>query len=71
MRICISVGHGKSEARSMKISEVNNIVEKSTAKIIEAAEVRADLLAVAAHIPKGQRKKYGAELERILAKYDG
>jgi|GEM_PF-539971 hypothetical protein len=55
----------------MKISEVNNIVEKSTAKIIEAAEVRADLLAVAAHIPKGQRKKYGAELERILAKYDG
>ncbi len=55
----------------MKISEVNNIVEKSTAKIIKAAEVRADLLAVAAHIPKGQRKKYGAELERILAKYDG
>lgn len=54
----------------MKISEVNNIVEKSTAKIIEAAEVRADLLAVASHIPKGQRKKYGAELERILAKYD-
>lgn len=40
----------------MKISEVNNIVEKSTAKIIEAAEVRADLLAVVAHIPKGQRK---------------
>lgn len=39
-------------------------------KIIEADEVRADLLAVAAHIPKGQRKKYGAELERILAKYD-
>ena len=36
-----------------------------------AAEVKADLLAVAAHIPKGQRKKYGAELERILAKYDG
>ena len=55
----------------MKISEVNDIVEKSTAKIIEATEVRADLLAVAAHIPKGQRKKYGAELERILAKYDG
>lgn len=55
----------------MKISEVNNIVEKSTAKIIEAAEVRADLLAVSAYIPKGQRKKYGAELERILAKYDG
>ena len=55
----------------MKISEVNSIVEKSTAKIIEAAEVRADLLAVAAYIPKGQRKKYGAELERILAKYDG
>lgn len=40
----------------MKISEVNSIVEKSTAKIIEAAEVRADLLAVAAYIPKGQRK---------------
>lgn len=55
----------------MKISEVNSIVEKSTAKIIEAAEVRADLLAVAAYIPKGQRKKYGAELKRILAKYDG
>ncbi len=39
-------------------------------KIIEADEVKADLLAVAAYIPKGQRKKYGAELERILAKYD-
>lgn len=39
-------------------------------KIIEADEVKADLLAVAAHIPKGQRKKYGAEIERILAKYD-
>ena len=26
----------------MKISEVNSVVEKSTAKIIEAAEVRAD-----------------------------
>lgn len=39
-------------------------------KIIEADEVKADLLAVAAHIPKGQRKKYGAELERILAKYE-
>lgn len=38
--------------------------------IITADEVKADLLAVAAHIPKGQRKKYGAELERILAKYD-
>ena len=50
----------------MKISEVNNIVEKSTERIIQAAEVRADLLAVAAYIPKGQRKKYGAKLERIL-----
>ena len=30
----------------MKISEVHSIVEKSTAKIIEASEVRADLLAV-------------------------
>lgn len=39
-------------------------------KIIEADEVKADLLAVAAHIPKGQRKKYGAEIEAILAKYD-
>ena len=55
----------------MKISEVNNIVEKSNERIIQAAEVKADLLAVAAHIPKGQCKKYGAELERILAKYDG
>ena len=55
----------------MKISEVNSVVEKSTERIIQAAEVRADLLAVAAHIPKGQRKKYGAELERILAKYEG
>ena len=55
----------------MKISEVNNIVEKSTERIIQAAEVKADLLTVAAHIPKGQRKKYGAEIERILAKYDG
>ena len=54
----------------MKISEVNNIVEKSTAKILEAAEVKADILAVAAHIPKGQRKKFGAEIEEILAKYD-
>ena len=54
----------------MKISEVNNIVEKSTAKIIEASWIKADLLAVVAHIPKGQRKKYGAELERILAKYE-
>ena len=55
----------------MKISAVNSSGEKSPAKIIEAAEVRTDLLAVAAYIPKGQRKKYGAELERILAKYDG
>nr|DAH19691.1 MAG TPA: hypothetical protein [Caudoviricetes sp.] len=39
-------------------------------KIIEADEVKADLLTVAAHIPKGQRKKYGAEIEAILAKYD-
>ena len=54
----------------MRISEVNNIVKKSTAKIIEASEAKADLLAVASHIPKGQRKKYGAELECILAKYD-
>lgn len=54
----------------MTINEVNSIVEKSTTKIIEAAEVKADLLAVASYIPKGQRKKYGAELERILAKYD-
>lgn len=46
----------------MKISEVNSIVEKSTAKIIEAAEVRADLLAVAAHIPKGQRKNTARSL---------
>lgn len=34
------------------------------------AEAKADLLAVASHIPKGQRKKFGAELERILAKYE-
>lgn len=54
----------------MTINEVNTIVEKSTTKIIEAAEVKADLLAVASYIPKGQRKKYGAGLERILAKYD-
>lgn len=54
----------------MTINEVNTIVEKSTTKIIEAAEVKADLLAVDSYIPKGQRKKYGAELERILAKYD-
>lgn len=54
----------------MTINEVNTIVEKSTTKIIEAAEVKADLLAVASHIPKGQRKKFGAELARILAKYD-
>lgn len=54
----------------MTINEVNTIVEKTTTKIIEAAEVKADILAVASHIPKGQRKKFGAELQRILAKYD-
>ena len=31
-------------------------------KIIEADEVKADLLAVAAHIPKGQRKKSAQSL---------
>ena len=54
----------------MTINEVNSIVEKSITKIIEAAEVKADVLAVASHIPKGQLKKFGAELQRILAKYD-
>lgn len=52
----------------MKISEVNNIVEKSTERIIQAAEVRADLLTVAAHIPKGQRKKIRRRARAHLSK---